>query len=148
MTTTFKSPFQSTVPNIFLSMSNIHNLINDYGIDRKLMHLVMLRASQINQCGYCVEMHTREAREDGESSERLDSVIVFKQMNCFEEKEKLALEWTEALTSLRPEANYEVLRNKLLGHFGEKEVSALTALIGMINVWNRVRISEHKDGNR
>ncbi len=143
MTTTLNSAFQSDVPDIFLSLVNIHKLINDYGIDRSLSHLVMLRASQINQCGFCVDMHTREAREDGETNERLDQAIVFSQSKHFSEKEVLALEWTEKLTLLKPETKYNDLRAKLLKHFTAKELSALTALINMINTWNRVRISEH-----
>ena len=135
--------FQNTVPDIFSSLANIHKLIDSYGIDRKLSHLIMLRASQINQCRYCIELHANEAREDGVSSERIDCVNVFKHMDCFEEKEKLALEWTEVLTYLRSETNYNEIRNKLLKILNEKEIFALTSLIGMINLWNRIRISEH-----
>ncbi len=138
-----QSRFQNIAPDIFLSLVNIHKLIDEYGIDRNLTHLIMLRASQINQCGYCVEMHTREAREDGETNERLDGIVVFRQMSCFNKKEKLTLEWTEILTHLNPKEDYKKLHNKLLEIYTVKEISTLTALIGMINIWNRIRISEH-----
>ncbi len=88
-------------------------------------------------------MHTREAREDGEINERLDQVVVFKQSEHFSKREALALEWTEKLTYLNPETDYGVLKDELLEHYSAKEVSALTALIGLINTWNRIRISEH-----
>lgn len=138
-----KSAFQTHTPDIFLSFVNIHSMIDTYGIDRQLTHLVMLRASQINQCGFCVEMHTREARADGETDQRLDQTIVFKQSSHFSEKEKLALEWTERLTTLEPQTSLESLRTRLLEHYSVKELSALTALIGMINTWNRIRMAEH-----
>lgn len=143
MTKALSSDFHSDVPDIALALVGIHTLIHDCGIDRKLSHLVMLRASQINQCGYCVEMHTREAREDGETNERLDQLIVFRQSANFSDKERAALEWTEILTSLSPGADYKKVKNTLLEHFSRKQLAALTALIGMINTWNRIQISTH-----
>lgn len=138
-----KSEFQTNAPDIFLALVGIHTTLNEYGLDRNLSHLIMLRASQINQCGYCIEMHTREAREDGETNERLDQTIVFNQSQHFSEKEALALEWTEKLTILAPDTDYSRVKKKLLEHYTPKELSAMTALIGMINTWNRIRVSEH-----
>ena len=135
--------FQSQVTDIFLKFISIHELIEQHGVERGLAHLIMLRVSQINQCGFCVEMHTREARQEGESNERLDQTVVFRQSGLFSQKEKLALEWSEKLTDLDPDTEYASLRNRLLEHYSEKEVSALTALVAMINTWNRIRISEH-----
>lgn len=143
MNTPSKSRFQNITPEIFLSLVKIHKLIDECGLDRNLCHLVMLRASQINQCAYCVELHTREARDNGETNERLDGLSVFRQISFFSKKETLALEWTEILTLLNPKDDYRKQHNKLLNNYSAKEVSALTALIGMINMWNRIRISEH-----
>ena len=114
-----------------------------HGLDRLLHHLVLLRASQINRCGFCVQMHTREAREDGETSQRLDRVIVWDQVGDFSEKEKAALAWTEALTGLDPKTELATLRARLREHFSEKEIGVLTATVGMINLWNRIAISRH-----
>ncbi len=143
MTKTPESDFQTNAPSIFLALASIHTLIDNCGLDRNLSNLIMLRASQINRCGYCVEMHTREAREDGESNERLDLVVVFDQSKHFSEKEALALEWTEKLTSLKSDTDYGDIKKKLLKHYTPKELAAMAALIGMINTWNRIRISEH-----
>ncbi|MHC9083724.1 carboxymuconolactone decarboxylase family protein [Luteimonas sp. RIT-PG2_3] len=111
--------------------------------DRKLHHLVVLRASQINQCGYCVKMHTREARDDGETSERLDRLVVWRHVGDYSARERAALAWTEALTQLDPQADYASLRAGLRAHFSDAEASALTATIGMINLWNRLQVSNH-----
>ncbi|WP_370980439.1 carboxymuconolactone decarboxylase family protein [Agaribacterium sp. ZY112] len=143
MNTTQQSQFQSTVPDIFLSLINIHTLIAEYGIEKNLSHLVMLRASQINGCSFCVAMHTQDARKEGESNQRLDSLIVFRDMDCFDDKEKLALEWTEALTTLDSKIAHKELHSQLLEYYSAQQISALTSLIGLINVWNRIRISEH-----
>ena len=88
-------------------------------------------------------MHTREAREDGETSQRLDRVIVWDQVSDFTDKEKAALAWTEALTVLDPKTDLAPLRARLREHFSEKEIGVLTATVGMINLWNRIAISRH-----
>jgi AhpD family alkylhydroperoxidase len=135
--------FQKTVPKLFTSFIDIHKLIDEYGIDRKLSHIVLLRASQINHCEYCIAMHTREAKLDGETNQRLEKVESFRQHDCFLDREKLALEWAEALTTLNTDTNYTDLRSRLAEQFNITQISALTALVGMINIWNRIRISEH-----
>ena len=143
MTESNDSIFQVAVPEIQSSLVKIHQLIDGHGVERKLSHLMMLRASQINQCGYCVEMHTREAREEGETNERIDQVVVFKQSQCFSEQESVALEWTETLTELDATTDYRALRVRLLQYYSSEQIAAMTALVGMINIWNRIRISGH-----
>ena len=97
----------------------------------------------MNGCGYCVQMHTSDARDDGETNERLDQVIVWDQVECFSDAEKAALAWTEALTDLDSQTDFGQLRARLREHFSEKEIGALTAAVAMINLWNRVNISRH-----
>ena len=121
----------------------VEKAIGGRGIDPMLRHLVKLRASQINGCGYCVKMHTREAREDGETNERLDRLVVWRHVDDFTPDEKAALAWTEALTELPKDADFGSLREALRGHFSEPEITTLTAMAGMINLWNRVQISNH-----
>jgi AhpD family alkylhydroperoxidase len=131
------------VPDILQAMGQIHNVIDGHGLDRTIYHLVLLRASQVNQCDYCIEMHTREATEDGESKERLDCVKGWRQYDVFSSREKAAFSWAEALTNLEELSKLGELRAELRQHFTDKEISLLTVNIAMINLWNRIRISEH-----
>lgn len=135
--------YQQEVPGILKSMAGVNEAIAGHGLDGTLYHLVQLRASQINRCGFCVEMHTTDARRDGETSERLDRVIVWDQVNNFSDREKAALAWTEALTVLDTKTDLGALRARLREHFSEKEIGALTAAVAMINLWNRISISNH-----
>ncbi len=131
------------VPNVFASLGAVHGAINEHGLERMLHHLVQLRASQINACAYCVKMHTREARDDGETNERLDRLAVWEHVNDFTPKERAALAWTEALTDIDRKTDYGPLRADLREHFSEAGISALTATIAMINLWNRIQVSAH-----
>lgn len=135
--------YEQEIPDVLTSMAGVHEVLDTHGFDRKIVHLVRLRASQINRCAFCVKMHTKEAREDGETNERLDRVIVWDQVSDFSEKERAALAWTEALTVLDPRANLGAFRARLREHFSEKELAILTANIGMINLWNRIGVSQH-----
>ena len=135
--------YEQEIPDVMKSMAAVQGAMDSYGLDRTIHHLVQLRASQINACGFCIKMHTREAREDGESNERLDRVIVWDQVNDFSEKERAALAWTEALTNLDPKADLGALRAHLRQYFSEKEIGVLTSTVAMINLWNRINISRH-----
>lgn len=92
--------YQREIPEIIEPMVALQGLILQHGIDKKLLHLVKLRASQINRCAFCVKMHTKEARDDGETNERLDRLVVWKHVGDYSERERAALAWTDALTGL------------------------------------------------
>lgn len=143
MTTTSAPQYEQMVPDVLKALADVHVAIDTHGIEPALRHLVVLRASQINHCAFCVKMHTREAREDGETSERLDRLIVWDQVNDFTAREKAALAWTEALTVLDHKTDLAALRGELRAHFSEEELAALSSLIAMINVWNRIGVSRH-----
>jgi AhpD family alkylhydroperoxidase len=131
------------MPEVLQAMAGVHTAMDAHGFDRTIHHLVVLRASQINQCAHCVKLHTSEARRDGESSERLDRLVVWKHVGDFNEREKAALAWTEALTVLNGSADYAALRARLREHFTDKEIGVLTATVAMINLWNRIQVSRH-----
>jgi len=135
--------YQQAIPDVLQAMAAVHPVIDTHGLDKKLQHLVLLRASQINGCAFCVKMHTREAREDGETNERLDRVIVWRHVNDFDDREKAAFAWTEALTSLDEKTDLSALRAGLREHFSDEQIGALTATIAMINLWNRIQVSTH-----
>ena len=129
--------------DILGALEGVENILADRGVDAGLHHLVLLRASQMNKCGYCVKMHTRDARRDGETDKRLDHLIVWRHVSDFTDREKAAFAWTEALTELKEDTDYAALRTELKAHFSDSEISTLTGFVAMNNVWNRVQISNH-----
>lgn len=135
--------YEQEIPDILSVMASVHDVMAEHGLEPSLHHLVQLRASQINRCGFCIKMHLKEARDDGETEGRLDRVIVWDQVNDFSEREKAALAWTEALTELDPHVDRASLRARLRQHFTENEIGVLTAAIAMINMWNRINGSKH-----
>lgn len=131
-------------PTVYQALYQVHVKLDGLKLlERKLHHLVVLRASQINGCAFCVKMHIAEAKADGETQERLDRLIVWRHVDDFSAAEKATFAWTEALTTINTQADYEPLRLQLLQHFSEEQISALTVTIGMINLWNRIQISQH-----
>ncbi|MFO7309701.1 MAG: carboxymuconolactone decarboxylase family protein [Pseudomonadota bacterium] len=143
MTETRSVRYDQVIPDVLEALGNVHPVIDRHGLDRTIHHLVQLRASQINRCAFCVKMHTREARQDGETNERLDRIVVWDQVKDFSEREKAALAWTEALTQLDHRRELGALRARLRAHFSEAEIGALTATVAMINLWNRIQVSGH-----
>ncbi|WP_437961160.1 carboxymuconolactone decarboxylase family protein [Sorangium sp. So ce119] len=135
--------YEQAIPDVLQALAGVHRVLDGYTLERKLIHLVQLRASQINQCAFCVKMHTREARQDGETNDRLDRVIVWEHVRDFSERERAALAWTEALTVLDRRTDYAALRARLREHFSDREIGALTAAVAMINLWNRIQVSGH-----
>ncbi|MEM5583195.1 MULTISPECIES: carboxymuconolactone decarboxylase family protein [unclassified Roseibium] len=131
------------VPEIVKRLAAASMEIGKSGLEPKLRHLIDLRASQINQCAYCVKMHISEALADGESQERLQRVIVWRHVDDFTPAEKAAFAWTEALTELDPRTDYESLRNELRTHYQDAQISAITSAVAMINLWNRIQVSNH-----
>ena len=100
-----------------------------------------MRASQINGCAYCLDMHSKEARKDGETEQRLYLLEAWEEVSLYTPRERAALAWTEAVTRIAdtraPDAVYEDLRR----HFSEAETVNLTTAIGVINLWNRLCVS-------
>lgn len=143
MSASSATSYEQTIPDVLQTMARVHQVLDTYGLDPKIQHLVRLRASQINRCGFCVKMHTKDARQNGETSERLDRVIVWDQVSDFTNAEKAAFEWTEALTSLPTKTHLGSIRARLSEHFSAAEIGALTAEVAMINLWNRINVSKH-----
>lgn len=110
-------------------------------IDEKLRALVELRVSQINGCAYCVDLHTTEARRAGETSQRLDCLTVWLEVTFFDEAEKAALAWAEAVTLIAEDGAPKALYDSLVLHFSEQQIVDLTLIIAQMNAWNRLAIS-------
>lgn len=107
----------------------------------ELAHLVMLRASQINGCAFCVDMHVKEAKIHGERELRLHHVAVWRESPLFSQRERAALEWTEVLTHLPPHGVSEGVYASVREQFSEQELSDLTFLVVAINGWNRISVA-------
>jgi AhpD family alkylhydroperoxidase len=135
--------YQQLLPDVFKALLAVNPAVDAAGLERSLHHLVVLRASQINGCAHCVKMHTREAREDGETDERLDHLVVWRHVDDYTPREKAALAFTEAMTRLDDQPALPGLRAALREHFTEQEVAALGADVAMINLWNRIAVSNH-----
>ncbi|MCU9948696.1 carboxymuconolactone decarboxylase family protein [Pseudomonas sp. PDM13] len=135
--------YEQEIPQVLAVLGNVHVEMDKLDLPPALVHLVHLRASQLNGCAFCVRMHTREAREGGETSERLDRLVVWRHSGDFSAAEKAALAWTEALTRIDDERDYPVLRQALREHFSETQIAALTTQVAMINLWNRIQVSKH-----
>ncbi|WP_437760573.1 carboxymuconolactone decarboxylase family protein [Sorangium sp. So ce1389] len=135
--------YEQVIPDVLQALAGVHRVMDGHAFDRKIIHLVQLRASQINQCAFCVKMHTKEARQDGETNDRLDRVVVWEHVRDFNERERAALAWTEALTVLDRRTDYAALRARLREHFSEEEIGVLTSAVAMINLWNRIQVSSH-----
>lgn len=132
-------PF-AVAPEIMQAMRELENRVKNSGLEHSLIELVKTRASQINGCAYCIHMHTRDARANGESEERLYLLPAWEESPLYTERERAALQWTEALTLVSethaPDSAYDALK----AHFSEEEQVKLTLLIGTINAWNRIAI--------
>jgi len=126
------------------ALSALEAAVNQLGLEPSLLELVKLRASQINGCAYCVDLHTTEARKAGETERRLHGVAVWRETPFFSERERAALAWTESLTQLSlthaPDADYALIA----AHFSDKEMVDLTLAISTINSWNRFAVGFRK----
>ncbi|WP_028918958.1 carboxymuconolactone decarboxylase family protein [Pseudoxanthomonas suwonensis] len=133
--------FWKIAPDAYKAMLGLDSYLHGSGLDAKLLELVKLRASQINGCAYCIDMHWKEARAAGESEQRLYGLDAWREAPYYDERERAALEWTEALTRITdghvPDAVFEAVR----AHFSERELVDITWAAAAINAWNRVAIA-------
>lgn len=133
--------YQTVDPAAYRAVLGLENhLHKGSGLEPRLIHLLKLRASQINGCAYCVDMHTKEARKDGLSEQWIALVCVWHDALVFEPRERALLAWTEALTLLPDAGAPDDLYQDMLAHFSEKETVNLTLAIATINVWNRLSV--------
>ncbi|HEV7308042.1 carboxymuconolactone decarboxylase family protein [Ensifer sp.] len=128
-------------PEFFKKISDLSLSLRDSVIEQTIRDLVNLRASQINGCAFCVDMHVKEAKIHGEGELRLYHVPIWRESNLFSPRERAALAWTEALTKLPEGGIPEELYERVRGQLSEKEISDLTFSIMVINAWNRVGVA-------
>ncbi|MHB1104919.1 MAG: carboxymuconolactone decarboxylase family protein [Lutibacter sp.] len=133
--------YAKIAPDALKAMLELETYVATSQLERSLYELVKTRASQINGCAYCLDMHTKDARKAGETEQRLYALSAWRETPFYTERERAGLEWTESLTLISendvPDALYEAVRKQ----FNEEELVALTMAIVAINAWNRLAIS-------
>ena len=139
MTTRFS--YAKTAPGAYDAMDALDQYVGACGLERELVYLVQLRASQINGCAYCLDMHWKDLMAIGADPQRLYSLDAWRECPYYSDRERAALEWTEAVTRISdghaPDQTYEAIRR----HFNEKELCDLTFVVAAINAWNRLSIA-------
>ncbi len=133
--------YVKAAPGLLQAMLGVSNYLRNCGLEESLLNLVDLRASQINGCAYCLDMHWKDLRALGEDEQRLYGLDAWQESPYYSDRERAALAWTEAVTSVKdghvPDEIYEQVRSL----FTEKELADLTLAIAQINSWNRLNIA-------
>lgn len=133
--------YSKVAPEAIKGMLELEKYVYNSGLERSLYELVKTRASQINGCAYCLDMHTKDARKAGETEQRLYALNAWRETPFYTERERAALEWTEALTLISENDVPDELYENVSKHISEEERVALTMAIIAINGWNRLAIS-------
>ena len=133
--------FYQAAPDTIKALNALETQVQSSGLEKSLIELVKTRASQINGCAFCINMHTQDARKHGETEQRLYLLNAWRESPVYTDRERAALAWTEAVTKLKdghvPDDIYAAARRE----FSEKELTDLTFAIVLINGWNRLMIS-------
>jgi AhpD family alkylhydroperoxidase len=136
--------YYQVAPEAVNKLAAVNKYLESSSLDPLLRALVEIRISQINGCVYCVDLHTEQARRLGETQQRLDTLPVWYESPYFDERERAALTWAEALTDISqsraPDADYD----RLCEYFSEKEVVDLSIAIALMNAWNRISVAFRK----
>lgn len=133
--------YAQVAPEAVQAMRALEGFVRASSLEPSLLELVRTRASQINGCAYCLDMHTKDARAAGESEQRLYALQAWHETPFFSQRERAALLWTEAVTTLWPDHVADVVYDEARQHFSEAELVALTMTVIAINGWNRLAIS-------
>jgi AhpD family alkylhydroperoxidase len=128
-------------PGGYTAMLGLEQYLHQSGLDEKLLDLIKLRASQINGCAYCIDMHWKDLRALGESEQRLYGLNAWRESPYYNDRERAALAWTEAVTLIMQDHAQDEVYESVRLQFSEKEVADLTLSIATINAWNRIAIA-------
>ena len=133
--------YGKVAPAAVRAVMGVEQYVRASGLEHDLIVLMKLRASYMNGCAYCVDMHTKDARAAGESEQRLYAVPVWHETPFFSERERAALAWTEAVTEMGPDGVSDALFEATRAHFAEAELVDLTMAVIAINMWNRLAVT-------
>lgn len=141
--TTMRFNVATDTPKLYEALMLLNAAISDCGFDPRLIHLVKIRASQINGCAYCVAMHVKEGIADGIEESLLHLLSVWQESSKFSARERAALAWAERLTTIAGKGVSDSDFRDISNEFSEQEIAQLSVAIGMINLWNRIAVSSH-----
>lgn len=127
-------------PELFRAFVALGNAVRESSIEEKIRDLVAIRASQMNGCAFCLDMHVKQARIHGERELRLYHIAAWRESTLFAPRERAALAWTEALTRLPEQGVPDELFERVRGQLSEKEISDLSFAIMLVNAWNRINV--------
>jgi len=132
--------FYKTAPDALKAVMQLENYVQTSGLERRFIHLIKLRASQINGCAYCVDMHVKESRHDGLSEQWINLMSVWREAGVYDATERALLGWVEAVTNVSqsgiPDDAFEALKP----HFTDEDIMKITMAICTINTWNRLAV--------
>jgi AhpD family alkylhydroperoxidase len=131
----------TVAPGAYKAMLGLEQYLHGCGLEESLIHLIKLRASQINGCAYCLDMHWKDLRAIGETEQRLYSLNAWRECPFYTDRERAGLAWTEAVTLLTSGHVSDLVYDETRMHFSEKELSDLTLAVATINAWNRLAIA-------
>jgi AhpD family alkylhydroperoxidase len=134
------NPFKAS-PKGYQAMAALESFVTSCGLERPLLEIVKMRASQINSCAYCLDMHSKDARALGETEQRLYLLNAWRETPFYSERERAALEWTEAVTLIAVHGVPDDVYERVAKQFSEEELANLTLAIATINSWNRLSIA-------
>ncbi len=133
--------YRKVAPGAIRAMRGLEDYLAECGLEPSLLDLVRTRASQINGCAYCIDMHTKDARARGESEQRLYELDAWRETSFYTERERAALAWTEAVTLITNGHVPDAVYNEVRQHLSDEELVNLTLAVVAINGWNRFAIS-------
>jgi AhpD family alkylhydroperoxidase len=133
--------YDEAAPGTYDAMRGLERYLERCGLEEPLLHLIKLRASQINGCAYCLDMHWKDLRAIGETEQRLYSLDAWRECPYYTDRERAALAWTEAVTLITNGHVSDAVYDAVRPHFSEKELADLTLAVAAINAWNRLCIA-------
>jgi AhpD family alkylhydroperoxidase len=133
--------YAKVAPGGLRAIMGVESWVRQSGLDETLIHLTKLRASYLNGCAYCMDMHSKDARVAGETEQRIYSVPVWRETPFYSARERAALLWTEVVTELGREGVSDAVYEEVRTHFSEEELTQLTIAVIAINMWNRLAIA-------
>ncbi|MDB5491137.1 MAG: alkylhydroperoxidase [Micavibrio sp.] len=137
-------PWSTLAPKALQAMISLNGSLSESQLGKRLIDLVFTRVSQLNGCAYCVDSHVRDLRADGEEWQRINSLITWREVSLYSDRERAALNWSETMTRLADnhidrDADFALLQK----HFNDKEIVELTVAIAAMNAWNRLGVGMH-----
>lgn len=127
-------------PEAFKAVVALENYVQSSGLERRFIHLIKLRASIINGCAFCVDMHVKESRHDGLSEQWTNLMSVWRESTVYTEQERALLGWVDAVTKIAETGAPDDAFEELKTHFSEEDIVKITVAIGTINTWNRIAV--------